>query len=126
MHSRCKPVYKQAADYFDRGIRVCDRWSDYPNFLADMGEKPENMTLDRIDNDAGYSPENCRWADMATQRRNQRRVIIITHQGVEMVLKDAAKAIGVTDTAVHQERYRNGGTFQDAFDRVLTRRTSTS
>lgn len=53
------------------GIRVCDRWRDnFQNFLADMGDRPEGMTLDRIDPTGNYEPSNCRWADAKTQRNN--------------------------------------------------------
>jgi hypothetical protein len=53
------------------GIRVCERWREnFQNFLSDMGERPEGMTLDRIDPTGNYEPSNCRWADAKTQRRN--------------------------------------------------------
>lgn len=74
MLQRCENEDNRAyADYGGRGITVCERWHTFDNFLADMGEKPVGLTLDRIDNDRGYEPGNCRWATRAVQNTNQRR-----------------------------------------------------
>lgn len=58
--------------YGAKGVTVCDRWKDFTNFLADMGERPEGKTIDRINPEGNYEPSNCRWADWKTQRANRR------------------------------------------------------
>jgi len=74
MKIRCySESHKQFKDYGGRGIYVCDRWVDsFSNFLEDMGERPDGLTLDRIDCDGIYEPSNCRWATRVEQQANKR------------------------------------------------------
>jgi len=74
MTQRCtNPKHKGYPNYGGRGIKICERWRKFSNFLADMGERPEGKTLDRKDNDGNYEPGNCRWATYGEQNSNQRR-----------------------------------------------------
>ena len=74
MVARCaNPKLKSYKNYGGRGIAVCDRWLEFSNFLADMGERPPGKSIDRFpDNDGHYEPGNCRWATASEQRINQR------------------------------------------------------
>lgn len=84
MKERCiSKKYKRYANWGGRGITMCERWlgeNGFINFLADMGRKPSpNHTIDRTDNDKGYSPENCRWATPLEQGNNQRTNVMVLH-----------------------------------------------
>lgn len=83
MKKRClQENDKDYPRYGGRGVKICDRWlgvDGFFNFVDDMGERPDGCTLDRIDSEGDYSPENCRWADINTQGLNKRNV---KHRGV--------------------------------------------
>jgi len=110
MKRRCdNPNFKHFHRYGGRGIKVCDRWkNDFPAFAADMGDRPSpEHTIDRIDVDGDYSPENCRWATRREQARNVSNNRYIELFGRKVLAADIALQIGVkTDTIL--ERFSKG------------------
>lgn len=90
MIQRCTNPSSRGYHYYGgRGITVCKRWLKFENFLADMGEPPAGMTLERIKNEKGYSASNCRWASVEAQARNKRSNVWVKLRGKSMLLKDA-------------------------------------
>jgi hypothetical protein len=72
MMARCNnPAHSRSRYYSERGITVCERWFDFANFYADMGDRPKGKSIDRIDNSKGYEPSNCRWATQQEQILNR-------------------------------------------------------
>jgi hypothetical protein len=98
MIERCtSPKSEKWPLYGGRGIRVCERWLAFESFLADMGERPSpRHTLDRIDNDKGYEPGNCRWATQREQQRNRRNNRVLTYLGETMCLAAWADRVGLS------------------------------
>lgn len=97
MKRRCGNNSKASGwDYYGkRGIRVCDRWLDFDNFLADMGECPTpNHTIERLDSTKDYCPENCKWATRREQMRNIKSNVWLELDGRRMVLADWARELG--------------------------------
>lgn len=99
MLARCQNPNNHAYQHYGaRGIKVCDRWQGeqgFPNFLADMGPRPEGYYIDRIDNDGGYEPSNCRWADASTSTRN-RSITVLTFDEAEEIRREHAAGIQQT------------------------------
>lgn len=89
MRKRCSNKNnKRFGDYGGRGITICDRWSKFENFRDDMGCRPDNTSIDRIDVNGNYCPENCRWATMKEQMRNTRRSIVVEIDGVSKTVSE--------------------------------------
>jgi hypothetical protein len=87
---------------------VCERWQTFTNFLEDMGERPEGMTIDRLDNTKGYSKENCRWATRKQQQLNRTNAVMLTYNGVTLNQTEWARKLGLKESAF---RYRVASNF---------------
>ncbi|MND76611.1 hypothetical protein D3C80_682590 [compost metagenome] len=108
MKKRClNPAHHAYNDYGGRGIGICEAWMSFQAFLADMGECPEGMTLDRRDNSLGYSADNCRWVTMSVQNNNKRSNSILSFQGKSLTISEWAAATGIKDCTL-SERLRRG------------------
>jgi hypothetical protein len=108
MRQRCSnaniPAFKS---YGARGITVCERWEKFENFYADVGEPPADMTLERIDNDKGYAPDNVRWASRWEQAQNRRTNTLLTHAGQTLTLAEWGRVTGLGKAAVTR-RFNKG------------------
>jgi hypothetical protein len=111
MHNRCyDPNVKSYRDYGARGIVVAACWHDrngFHQFIKDMGQRPEGATLERIDNNGPYSPDNCRWATRGEQANNKRNNRRITANGKTLTLLQWAKELGCSHAAI-QYRIKSG------------------
>lgn len=103
-------------DYGGRGIIVCDRWREsFENFLADMGIRPDDKTLDRFpDKNGDYTPENCRWATQKEQGRNQRSNWLITFNGRTQCLSAWAEEVGISQESISRRIRHKGMTIEEA------------
>lgn len=105
LRSRCRnPKDHAFHNYGGRGIKVCERWESFENFLADMGPRPSpKHSIDRIDVNGDYCPENCRWATRQEQNSNRRDCHYLTHNGETLTVYEWARRTGLSDGAI---RYR--------------------
>ncbi len=97
MKQRCQnPNNRNWKRYGGRGITVCERWQDFVNFFQDMGKKPSpKLTIERVNNDGGYSKDNCIWASRSVQNRNTNRNKFVTFNGKSQTIKDWANEYGL-------------------------------
>lgn len=107
MRQRCSAnaVGKGRKNYYDRGIRVCERWSKFSAFFEDMGLPPKGASIDRIDNDKGYSPENCRWLDKRSQNNNKTTSHFLEKDGVTKTVTEWSEQLGIkANTIIYRIR----------------------
>lgn len=117
MLSRCyNEKDREYHNYGGRGIKVCDRWKNsFELFYKDMGKAPPRTTIDRMDNNGGYSPENCRWATNYTQSRNRRNNYNVTYNGKTLCLSDWAVKLDIPYPTLRKRLKYLGWTVDEAF-----------
>lgn len=115
MQARCyNPNNKKFPIYGGRGIKVCDRWLEsFENFFADMGHPQPHESIDRMNNDGDYCPENCRWTDNKTQQRNTRRNHFLVLGGESKTIAEWSEITGIGQDAI-SERIKRGWSDRDA------------
>jgi lambda repressor-like predicted transcriptional regulator len=107
MKRRCLPLGIALTKYHgDRGIRVCDRWQHFENFLADMGPRPAGHSIDRINNDGNYEPSNCRWVTKKSQTGNRKNTIFVEFEGQQTTLAELAARFGISYNTFAGRFYR--------------------
>ncbi len=125
MLGRCRYIKRDKEDkYINRGIRVCDEWLNFENFLLDMGVRPEGTTIERKDNNKGYFKDNCCWATPTEQARNRRNTKLDYNKALEIARRMLA---GEKASAIAKEyniseslprEIHKGRTWRDAYDAV--------
>ena len=120
MIRRCTMPSQYSYKYYGGcGIVVCERWRNFVNFLADMGERPDGMTLDRIDPKGNYEPRNCRWADMKTQMRNKTNNRLVTYHERTQPLVSWAEELGIKPKTLRARLFDYKMTVEEAFTRPV-------
>lgn len=115
MRMRCAlPTHHKYPRYGGRGIKVCDRWQTFANFVEDMGERPSGGTLGRIDNDGGYEPGNVRWESSSQQQRNTSRTRLLTFGEKTQSMADWADEIGISYDVLNHRINAYGWTVERA------------
>lgn len=115
MNSRCSnPKLANYANYGGRGIKVCERWKSFENFVADMGIRPEGYSIDRINNDGDYEPSNCRWATTKQQLNNKRVNRILVLNGESRTIAEWSEKLGIGWYTIRSRVDRYGWTIEKA------------
>lgn len=107
-------------NYGGRSITVCERWWKFENFIADMGPRPSHRhSIDRIKNELGYSPENCRWATRKEQNTNRRGNVVLTYKGTSGTVSEWAERTGINYATLWGRIFRSGMSVSDALEMPL-------
>lgn len=125
MHERCeREKHVHYKDYGGRGISVCDEWSEYLPFAtwARSNGYSDKLSIDRIDTNGNYEPNNCRWVTVKEQQNNKRSNRIVIYQGTKYTVTQLAEKIGMNKTTL-RERLNMGWSVRDAVERPVRLRT---
>jgi hypothetical protein len=112
----CNPNCPEYRYYGGRGITICEAWSDFANFLADMGERPAGTSIDRINVNLGYFKGNCRWATSTIQANNTRRNTLITHNGKTKTIAEWAKEKNLNYDVLYSRIKKHGWSVVEALE----------
>lgn len=115
LRARCSAPSYSKSNYQKRGIKCCNRWNSFEHFLSDMGPCPEGYSIDRINNDLGYFPENCRWASNITQANNRGKFTPkISYKGKSYTLKEWSRIVKIKYVTLRKRMYEMGMSFEAA------------
>jgi hypothetical protein len=109
------PKCESYKNYGGRGITVDPKWLKFEGFFHDMGERPEGLCIERVDNNAGYCKENCIWTTNMVQSRNKRSNVYVSYNGIKTVLKDAAALANMNYTYLHLKLFKKNLSVSEAF-----------
>ena len=111
------PCNRNMGNYQKFGIKVCERWDSFDNFISDMGLCPEGYSIDRIDTTGNYCPENCRWTDQTTQCKNRGYFTpLFELNGERKILKDWAKEFNINYTTLRHRIFKLHLTLEEAIN----------
>lgn len=115
MRRRCEnPKDSAYHDYGGRGIKVCERWATFEHFLADMGECPNNLEIERINNNGNYKPGNCKWATRKEQANNKRSNTLLVYNGKSQTIAQWADELGIIYETLCSRIYRSKWSIEKA------------
>jgi len=121
MKMRCRTSYSESCYYSDRDIDICDRWTkSFDSFLKDMGMRPTSEhSLDRINNNKGYSANNCRWATKIEQATNRRSTLFFEHNGKINTLAGWGRELGINVKTLESRKKRGSLAFNQIYKTFL-------